>query len=102
MKKINKLFFVWQSDKEKKWLESMAQNGYILDSVSFFNYTFKESEPQDLVYQFDFQILNKKTEPEYLELFKDWNLITKHGAWYYFSKNREGNEKDLIYNDQNS
>lgn len=102
MKKVSKLFFVWQSNKEKEWLESMALQGYILDKVTFFKYVFREEESKDMVYQFDFQILNKKSEPDYLELFKDWTLVSKFGSWYYFSKIREGNNKDEIYSDENS
>lgn len=102
IKKIRKTFFVWQSGKEKTWLEEMAKQGYILKNVTFMSYHFDISEPTDLVYEFDFQILNRKTEPEYLEIFDDWKLITKSGAWYYFSKQREGNEKDLIYCDKKS
>ncbi|AIO18455.1 hypothetical protein KQ51_00575 [Candidatus Izimaplasma bacterium HR1] len=99
---VKKVFFVWNSDKEKAWLESMARDGYILESLGLFKYIFRKSEPSDLVYEFDFQILNKKTEPDYLELFVDWNFVGKFGAWYYFSKIREGNKKDLIYNDTRS
>ncbi len=101
-KTIRKVFFVWQSDKEKIWLEDMAKLGYILKSLKLFKYEFDKCEPQDLVYQFDFQIIGKKAIPEYLEMFQDWILADSFGGWYYFYKKRENNEKDEIYNDNES
>ena len=80
----------------------MAREGYVLEKVSFMKYVFKKTDPVDLVYDFDFQILNKISEPEYLDLFRDWNFVGKFGSWYYFSKIREGKSKDKIYNDKKS
>ncbi len=94
-----KVFFAWQADKEKQWLEDLAKQGYVLEDIKLFTYTFSKQEPQDLVYQFDFQILSKANEAEYLELFEDWTFIKRFGGWYYFRKPKDSTNTNEIYND---
>ena len=101
-KTVNKLFWVWQSDKEKAFLEEMVLQGYRLIRVGFGTYDFRKSDPQKRVYQFDFKGLNKMPEDEYLQLYEDsgWDLDGKFGGWYYFSKTVTDEEIDLsIFND---
>ena len=33
--KKHKLFWIWDFDKEEKWLNKMAQDGYVLENVGF-------------------------------------------------------------------
>lgn len=98
----HKLFLAWNMKKEQSWLEEQARNGLILKLVGFMSYEFEEGEPQDLVFQFDFQVLNKKNEQEYLDLFQDWHLVNRVGSWYYFYKLRSNDKTDVIYNDNQS
>lgn len=102
MIKIKKVFFAWQMDKEQAWLEDMAKQGYVLKAIKPFRYYFEKGDPVDLVYQFDFQFMSKKNEPEYLEIFKEWTLASKLGGWYYFYKERIDDEKDSIFSDNDS
>lgn len=102
MKRIRKVFFAWQMEQEKAWLETMAKQGFILKKVGLFKYFFEQEQPVDLVYQFDFQILNKETEEDYLSLFQDWTLAAKFGSWYYFYKPSSIDEKNEIYMDNTS
>ena len=44
-KTIYKLWFVWDYDKEERWLNEMASNGWALVDVGFCRYTFERSEP---------------------------------------------------------
>ena len=97
-----KMFFVWNMEEEKKWLEDQAKNGLILVEAKFGKYYFEQSEPQDLVYDFDFQMIHKSTEDEYLEFFEDWTKACRFGGWYYFYKPRENSDKDKIYSDYKS
>jgi hypothetical protein len=99
---IKKRFFVWQMHKEKEWLEEKAKEGYILCGVGFFKYYFEKGEPQDLVYEFDFQFMSKSKEEDYLAIFEGWKNVARMGGWYYFSKIREGDDKDIIFNDNDS
>lgn len=95
-----KLFFAWQQAKEKEYLEQKALNGFLLTKVGFGYYEFEESEPKDMVYEFDFRVISKKELKEYLELFTDWELVMQYGGWLYFRKERTLNNE--IYNDNSS
>ncbi len=98
----HKLFFAWSMHKEQKWLEEQAKKGLVLVDVGVGRYVFEEESPKDIVYQFDFQILSKKKEKEYLELFNDWVLIKRVGGWYYFRKEYKDGDTNSIFNDDES
>lgn len=98
---IKKLFFAWNMDKEKAFLETKAQEGLKLVRVGFGRYEFIESEPEDIVYQFDFRMIGKKDEEEYLSVFEDWEMVQRFGGWYYFRKQRDG-KNDQIFSDVTS
>jgi len=97
-KVIKKFFFAWQLEKEKAFLEEKAKEGLLLKKVGFFRYYFEETESRDVVYQFDFQILHKKDEAEYLSVYQDWEFVSRFGSWYYFRKNNDGNSIELFNN----
>ena len=44
-KTIRKWFWVWDFEKEERWLNEMAMNGWILVSVGWCRYTFQRCEP---------------------------------------------------------
>ena len=43
--RMNRLFFIWQSAEEEKWLNNMAAKGLALTGVWLFRYEFEDSEP---------------------------------------------------------
>lgn len=43
-KVIHKLFWVWDYEREEKWLNEMADAGWALISVGFFRYEFEKCE----------------------------------------------------------
>lgn len=106
MKKVvKKLFFVWNENKEKDFLEEMALKGYRLTDVGFGRYSFEQDEPKKLIYQFDFKGLGRMDEKEYLQIYEDagWDFVSRFGGWYYFSKERTEKEIDLsIFNNNES
>ena len=56
-------------DKEEKWLQSMAKQGWQLQSVCF-TYTFKKSLPDSEPIRMDFHIFNSTSRYQYyLALF---------------------------------
>lgn len=99
MIKERKLFFVWQQDKEKRYLEDKAREGLLLRRVGFGWYEFNQTEPKELIYDFDFQIVSNKNEKEYLSFFEDWEYVTRFGGWYYFRK-VASNESSLYSNNE--
>ena len=44
-KTIKKWFWVWSFEKEEDWLNEMAMNGWVLESVSMCSYHFVRCEP---------------------------------------------------------
>ena len=46
---IHKLFWVWDFDKEEKWLNEMAAKGLSLVSVGFCKYEFSDRVPGDIL-----------------------------------------------------
>ena len=102
-RRVIKLFFAWQLDKEKAYLEDMGLKGYKLKRVRFGGYEFEQIEPTKLIYQFDFRSLSKKREQEYLSYFDEWEYIDRLGGWYYFVSDAENKEVNLsIFSDNKS
>ena len=104
-KTVRKWFWVWQEDKERKFLEEMASKGFRLVDVGFGTYEFEEAEPENLIYQFDFRGIDKIKEDEYLQIYEDagWRFVSRFGRWYYFAKER-GDEESVpaIFSDNES
>ena len=103
-KKIIKIFFAWQEEKEANWLCEMSKKGWHLRGVRLFCYTFQKGRPRDYTYRFDFKVLKKDDIDEYTAIFKDagWAYIESMGSWHYFrTEGGEGLEPEL-YNDNSS
>lgn len=101
-KVIRKLYFAWQIEEERSFLEDMATQGWFLDKVRFGKYEFYKDEPKDVVYDMDFQIVNKKTIDDYLSLTEGWKLADHYGAWFYFFKEKVTGESISLYSDYDS
>ena len=44
-KTVYKIFWVWEFEKEERWLNEMAMNGWALKSVGFCRFTFERTDP---------------------------------------------------------
>jgi Protein of unknown function (DUF2812). len=91
-------------EEEEKWLSQMHKEGWKLIEISRNHYKFEECQPEDWVYQLDFQVKNI-AENSYLKLYNDygWNFILQNNDWFYFRKQKELNDTDLsIFSDRNS
>ena len=101
MKKIiHKCFFIWNFDKEEKWLNEMAAKGFILNSVGFCRYEFDECIPGE--YKICMELLENKFKD--IENINYINFIEETGAehistyvrWAYFRKKTEGEDFRLF------
>lgn len=103
-RRVRKLFFAWQENREAAWLSNMSADGWHLSSVGFLNYTFTKGAPEEYVYQFDFITLRKKDEPDYFQVYSDagWEMVGKLGGWYYYRKARSAGGSTVIYSDSDS
>lgn len=101
-KSVNKWFFVWQMPQEKAFLEEMAQQGYFLTECLFGKYIFEKQEPREVVYDFDFQVLHKEDEEEYLSMMDGWTCATRYGSWYYFYRDKSLGEPYSLFSNNES
>ena len=87
---VRKLWFIWNFDKEEKWLNEMAAKGLALVSVGFCKYEFEDCLPGE--YQICLQLLEKS--PRNPEMQKYMEFMEETGAehvgsftrWVYFRK----------------
>lgn len=102
-KRCFRLFPIWQSEKEVAWLRKMANQGWHLQSVMVFMYTFMRGEPQDTLYFLDFTILKNKDRGEYIGVFQDagWSFICQQSNWFYFASPADNRYRE-VYTDNQS
>ena len=58
-KTITRWFWVWQFEKEEEWLNEMAANGWVLESVGFCRYTFVRCEPGEYTVRTEIHIISQ-------------------------------------------
>ena|SRR5690625_1739587 len=91
-------------DKEEKWLEDMAGNGYHLNKASF-GYHFLEGKPEEITIKIDYRPFKHKEDfLDYRMMFEDsgWKHIagTKNSGIQYFKK--DSKTEDDIFSDHHS
>ncbi|WP_027626363.1 DUF2812 domain-containing protein [Clostridium lundense] len=97
MKKFK--FFIDQ-DKEEKWLNHMANQGYELKKVSF-GYEFHIAKPEDAKIRIDYRTFkNEEDFIDYCTLFEDsgWKHIAgnKYSGSQYFKKIDKNSDDDIF------
>lgn len=104
-KVVYKLFWVWNFDKEEKWLNSMAAKGLNLINVGFGRYVFEEGLPKEYTYRLE--LLNYMPSHlksgEYIKFLEDTEVeyIGNVFRWVYFRRKTEKYEFNL-YSDIDS
>ena len=97
---IHKLFWVWDFDKEEKWLNEMAAKGLSLVSVGFCKYEFEDSMPGE--YKVCLQLLdNFPRHPEskkYIEFLETTGAehVGSFTRWVYFRKKATEGDFELF------
>lgn len=92
-KTVFKLFFVWDFEKEERWLNEMAQEGWVLDNTGFYFYTFVRCEPGEYIIRLemnpssDYRAFVKELGAEYIG-----NLVN----WVYFRRKAELGSFELL------
>lgn len=103
-KRVFKVFWVWQDQKQEAWLQEMSAKGLHLKSVGLGLYYFEEGPLQKYAYRLDHQLGTQKDFAEYLELFDaaGWEYIGKFNGWQYFRKPMKAGGNMEIYTDSES
>ena len=99
---MKKLKIFVDINEEEKYLNSMANKGYILKNLSIFGrYHFSEEKPQDLHYKIDYRdFKNKNDFDDYIALFEDagWKHVcgTKSSGNQYFLPQTDESDNDIF------
>ena len=99
-KKIYKLYWAWQFDKEEKWLNECSAKGLHLCDIGFCRYTFEEGTSS--LYSYKLELLeNWPTHPEsqaYIRFLEDTGveMVGSLLRWVYFRKKTEDGQFDLF------
>ncbi len=93
-KTIHKWIWVWDFDKEEEWLNEMALNGWVLDSVGFARYDFVPCEPG----QYNVRLEMHPYDEEYISFMKDTGaeFVGRMMLWIYFRKKIADGPFDLF------
>jgi len=102
---IHKLFWIWDFDKEEKWLNEMSAIGLQLVSVSFGRYDFDEGQPGEYIYRME-MLKHFSSHPEserYIRFMEETEAehVGSLKNWVYFRK-KAGNGEFDIYSDVDS
>jgi len=89
-KKVYKLFFVWEYDKEEKWLNKMSAEGWQLIKGSSYRYLFERGEPNE--YEYKLELLDEEPDSlkskNYIDFLKEANIenVGKCRNWIFLRK----------------
>ena len=93
-KTIWKWFWVWDFEKEERWLNEMAMQGWALCGVGFSNYTFERCEPGEYTVRLEM----RPHDEAYVDFMRETGaeFVGRLVAWVYFRKRAEDGPFDLF------
>ncbi len=93
-KTMFKWFWVWEFEKEEEWLNEMALNGWVLESVGFSRYTFEKCEPGEYNVRLEMHGLDES----YVDFMRETGAeyVGRMVAWIYFRKKTADGPFDLF------
>lgn len=85
-KTIRKLFWVWEFEKEERWLNEMALEGWALEKAGFCSYTFVRCEPGEYIIR-----LQMNKDADYRHFVEGLGAEYVGGCvnWAYFRRKAE-------------
>lgn len=101
-----KWFDITEYDKEQDYLRRMHAKGWHLKSISFPGlYRFEACEPEDVVYQLDYNQEGISHKAEYVRMFEDcgWEYLMDFVGYSYFRKSlseMNGKEEEIFCDDE--
>lgn len=82
-------FTIPEYDKEQEWLRNQHKEGWKLVNASLpCFYKFERCQPEDVIYQLDFNQEGRSNRDNYIQMFEDcgWQYITEMAGYTYFRK----------------
>ena len=93
-KTVSKWYWVWEFEKEERWLNEMAMEGWALCGVGFCRYTFERCEPG----AYTIRLEMRKPDPDYIQYMGEIGAeyIGRMVQWIYFRKRAEDGPFELF------
>lgn len=93
-KTVHKLFFVWEFEKEERWLNDMAAQGWALESVGWCTYRFVECEPGAYIFRLEM----RDRDSAYLDFLAEMGVeyVGRVVQWIYLKKPAADGPFDLF------
>jgi len=86
-KTIRKWFWVWEFEKEEQWLNTMAQQGWVLDGVGYCKFHFVACQPGEYTVRLEMRPYDEayisfmqETGAEYVGRMMQWIYFRKPAA----------------------
>lgn len=106
MKKDWKYFSIFNHEKEQEYLREQHKQGWkFLKVTGIGMYHFTECQPEDVVYQLDYNQEGSAHKEEYIKMFSDcgWEYIQEYAGYSYFRKSvTDMDEEESIFCDDSS
>ena len=93
-KTVRKWFWVWEFEKEEEWLNEMAANGWVLDSVGYCTYHFVRCEPGTYTVRTEMHPYDEQNLSFMAETGAEY--VGRMMMWIYFRKKTEDGIFDLF------
>ena len=104
-KVVHKWFWMWDFDKEEKWLNEMASKGLALTSVGYCRYEFEDCVPGEykLCLEFLGRGLSGAENEKYIEFLEETGAehVGTFSNWVYFRK-KTSEESFQLFSDYSS
>ena len=91
---VRKWIWIWDFDKEERWLNTMAQQGWVLDKLGFCRYEFVRCEPGAYTVRLEM----REHDEAYLSFMADTGAeyVGRMMKWIYFRKKTEDGPFELF------
>ena len=89
-----KWFWVWEFEKEERWLNEKALQGWALVDVGFARYTFERCEPGEYTVRLEMHPYDQG----YIDFMAETGaeLVGRYFSWLYFRRKAEDGAFDLF------
>lgn len=102
---LTRLSFVWNYEKDEKWLSDLSAQGLHLTKPGLIRHRFEKDPSVRYEYRIDYQMLRDPKEMNaYVALFEDagWTLVASKSGWHYYRRPHVPGGAPAIYSDRSS
>ncbi len=91
---MHKWFWVWEFEKEERWLNEMAMDGWALDSVGYATYNFVQCEPGEYIIRLEMH----DADSRYISFMEETGAeyIGRMIKWIFFRRKSELGSFDIF------